>query len=99
MCTPVTRIVARGFMQEQGRDYFEFWAGVANAASVRILLALMVIFALKSRQIDIAQAFLNALLGEHEEVYLRPPPPITLPPGHVWQLLKALYGLVQAPRA
>jgi hypothetical protein len=28
-----------------------------------------------------------------------PPPPFELPPGHVWLLLKSLYGLVQAPRA
>jgi hypothetical protein len=59
----------------------------------------MSLFGLISRQIDIVTAFLNAELGAHEEVYVRPPPPVILPSGHVWKLLKALYGLVQAPNA
>lgn len=94
-----TRIVVQGHLQQPGLDYDETWAGVANATSVRILFALMAILALKARQVDIATAFLNALLGKDEELYVRPPPPVQLPPGHVWKLIKALYGLVQAPRA
>lgn len=69
------RVVVRGF-QEQGRDCDESWAGVANAASVRVLLAPMSLFALKTRQVDIATAFLNAYLYPKEEVYIRPPSPI-----------------------
>ncbi|KAJ9567001.1 hypothetical protein OSB04_002967 [Centaurea solstitialis] len=44
--------------------------------------------------IEKALAELNA-----EEVYMTPPPGVSLPPGHVYRLCKALYGLKQAPRA
>ncbi|KAJ9561827.1 hypothetical protein OSB04_006987 [Centaurea solstitialis] len=36
---------------------------------------------------------------ESEEVYMTPPPGVSLPPGHVCRLRKALYERKQAPRA
>lgn len=48
-------------------------------------------------QVDIITAFLNTDL--EEEVCARPPLPVRLPKGQVWKLRRALYGLVQAPRA
>lgn len=91
------RCVARGFLQKKGSDYGESWAGTANATAIRILLALATMFGWKRYQVDIVTAFLYALL--QEEVYAKPPLPIKLPAGHVWRLKRALYGLVQSPRA
>jgi hypothetical protein len=70
---------------------------VANAISVKILLAIMVLLKLQARQVDVATAFLNAVLVEHEEVYVRLTSRVSLPRGYVKKLIKALYSLVQAP--
>jgi len=91
------RCVARGFMQKKGLDYVESWAGTANSTAIRVLIALAVIHGWLRFHVDIMTAFLYALL--EEELYAQPPFPIQLPPGHVWKLKRALYGLVQSPRA
>jgi hypothetical protein len=91
------RCVARGFLQKKGQDYEESWAGTANSTAIRVLIALAIAYGWSRHQVDIMTAFLHALL--HEETYARPPPPIQLPKGFVWKLKRALYGLVQSPRA
>jgi hypothetical protein len=50
---------------------------------------------------DVKSAYLYGKLDEHEQIYMNPPPGITLPgikPGQVLLLLLALYGLKQAGR-
>jgi hypothetical protein len=91
------RIVARGFLQKKGVDFNESWSPTVRSESVRTLLAICTLLNWFRTQIDIPTAYLNATL--HEELYVRPPPPIELPPGQVWKLNKALYGLVQSARA
>lgn len=46
---------------------------------------------------DVKNAFLHGDL--HEEVYMHPPPSVTVPPGHAYRLHRALYVLKQATRA
>ncbi|KAJ9551549.1 LOW QUALITY PROTEIN: hypothetical protein OSB04_015594 [Centaurea solstitialis] len=91
------RLVAKGFNQEHGIDYEETFAPVARVTSVRSLLAIAATKRWPFFQMDVKNAFLNGDLSE--EVYMTPPPGVSLTSGHVCRLRKALYGLKQAPRA
>ncbi|KAJ9547397.1 hypothetical protein OSB04_019940 [Centaurea solstitialis] len=91
------RLVAKGFNQEYGIDYEETFALVARVTSVCSLLAIAATKHWPLFQMDVKNAFLNGKLSE--EVYMTPPPGVSLPPGHVCRLCKALYGLKQAPQA
>jgi hypothetical protein len=92
------RLVARGFVQQEGVDYEDAFAPVARMESVRMLLALAAQEGWVVHHMDVKSAFLNGDL--HEEVYVSHPGFEV--PGEekkVYRLHKALYGLRQAPRA
>jgi len=93
------RLVARGFVQQEGIDFEDAFAPVARMESVRVLLALAVQEGWKVHHMDVKSAFLNGDLKE--EVYVRQPPGFAVAgeEGKVYRLRKALYGLRQAPRA
>lgn len=91
------RLVTRGFQQAEGVDYDEIFAAVVKRAAFRALFAIAAKRKLKIHQMDVKTAFLNGNL-EHK-VYIKPPPGMKLPKGCVLELLKALYGLNQSPRA
>ncbi|CAI7883393.1 unnamed protein product [Closterium sp. NIES-53] len=61
------RWVVRGFDQEHGRDFTETFASVSRHTSLRILLAVVAMKKKKLRQIDVANAFLYALVDA--EIY------------------------------
>lgn len=65
------RIVAKGYSQEYGRDYYETYAPVARLNSVRTVIALAAQENMDIRQYDITTAYLNGILDE--EVYMEPP--------------------------
>lgn len=92
-----SRLVARGFQQEEGIDYEETYASVVKPASTRILLALAAILSWRIHQGDVKTAFLNSNLDK--PVYMRPPKDIKLPHGYCLMVIRALYGLRQSPRA
>ncbi|KFZ24291.1 hypothetical protein V502_01231 [Pseudogymnoascus sp. VKM F-4520 (FW-2644)] len=92
-----SRLVARGFQQEEGIDYEETFASVVKPASTRILLALAAILSWPIHQGDVKTAFLNSNLDK--PVYMRPPKDIKLPHGFCLMVIRALYGLKQSPRA
>jgi hypothetical protein len=93
------RLVARGFVQQEGIDYDDAFAPVARIESIRMLLALAAQEGWRVHHMDVKSAFLNGDLKE--EVYVRQPPGFIIAgkEGKVLRLRKALYGLRQAPRA
>ena len=88
-------LVAKGFTQEYGIDYEETFAPVARISSVRALLAVAAARKWGLFQIDVKNAFLNGNLSE--EVYMQPPPGLSVESNKVCHLRRALYGLKQAP--
>lgn len=93
------RLVAKGYVQRKGVDYNEVFALVARLETIRLLLALSAKEGWKVHHLDIKLAFLNGELLE--EVYVTQPEGYEKKgqEGKVYRLLKALYGLRQAPRA
>jgi hypothetical protein len=85
------RLVARGFQQEEGRDYDETFAAVVKAASYRILFTLTAILGWGTHQVDAKTAFLNGIL--EKPLYMRLPQGMKLSSGLVLLVLRALYGL------
>ena len=93
------RIVAKGYVQKQGRDFDENFAPVTRLETVRILLALAAKYGWEVHHLDVKSAFLNGEIAE--EVYVvQPEGFVKKGQEHlVYKLIKALYGLRQAPRA
>uniref|UniRef100_A0A2N9HCN4 CCHC-type domain-containing protein n=1 Tax=Fagus sylvatica TaxID=28930 RepID=A0A2N9HCN4_FAGSY len=71
------RLVAKGFRQREGIDYFDTYAPVARITSIRVLIALASIYKLVVHQMDVKTAFLNGDLDE--EVYMDQPEGFVLP--------------------
>jgi hypothetical protein len=91
------RLVAQGFSQIPGVDYFDTFAPVARLASIRAVLAFAAPEDLETAQIDIKGAYLNGELTDDEHIYMRQPPGYA--EGHlVCKLKKTLYGLKQSGR-
>ncbi|XP_071928092.1 uncharacterized protein [Coffea arabica] len=92
------KLVAIGFRQKEGIDYFNTYALVARITSIRVLLALVSMFDLCVHQMDVKTAFLNGDLNE--EVYMDQPEGFVLLGNEkkVSKLIRSLYGLKQAPK-
>ena len=93
------RLVARGFSQAYGIDYFETYAPVAKLTTYRVIFALAALEQWEIHGMDVITAYLLGLLDE--EIYM------VLPEGFartgmkrnlVCRLLRSLYGLKQAAR-
>ncbi|GJX66561.1 putative ribonuclease H-like domain-containing protein [Tanacetum coccineum] len=93
------RLVAQGFRQEEGIDYDEVFAPVARIEAIRLFLAFASYMGFTVYQMDVKSAFLYGTI--EEEVYVHQPLGF-VDPAHlnkVYKVIKALYGLHQAPRA
>ncbi|GKE88455.1 putative ribonuclease H-like domain-containing protein [Tanacetum coccineum] len=91
--------MAQGYTQEEGIDYDEVFAPVARIEAIRLFLAFASFIGFIVYQMDVKSAFLYGTIDE--EVYVSQPPGFVDPdhPKKVYKVVKALYGLHQAPRA
>ncbi|GJX83865.1 putative ribonuclease H-like domain-containing protein [Tanacetum coccineum] len=89
----------KGHTQEEGIDYDEVFAPVARIEAIRLFLAYASFMGFMVYQMDVKSAFLYGRI--EEEVYVCQPPGFEDPDylDKVYKVVKALYGLHQAPRA
>jgi hypothetical protein len=94
------RLVAQGYSQKPGIDYFDTYAPVAKLASIRTVLAVAAREDWEIQQMDIKSAYLNGEFEDGEVIYMRQPPlhPKLGSEHLVARLLKPIYGLKQAGR-
>nr|GFA01304.1 Gag-Pol polyprotein [Tanacetum cinerariifolium] len=87
-----SRLVVRGYRQEEGLDFEESFASVARMEAIRIFLAYAAHKSFTVFQMDVKTAFLHASLKE--DVYVCQPEGLIDAdhPSHVYKLKKALYG-------
>src|SRR6266700_216265 len=92
------RVVAKGFNQRPGQDYFETFASTMRQATVHIVLALAAIEDMELRSVDISYAFTNSDIDV--EIYMEQPEGFRQQGGkrYVCRLNKSLYGLKQSSR-
>lgn len=93
------RLVAKGYIQREGVDFEEVFAPVTRLETVRLLLAVAAKNGWEVHHMDVKSAFLNGDLKE--DVYVSQPEGFVKKNQEhmVYKLVKALYGLRQAPRA
>ncbi|GKC01735.1 retrovirus-related pol polyprotein from transposon TNT 1-94 [Tanacetum coccineum] len=94
-----SRLMAKGYKQEEGINFEESFAPVARLEAVRMFVAYaahknFIIF-----QMDVKISFLNGPMKE--EAYVSQPGSFVDPdfPNYVYKLKKSLYGLKQDPKA
>nr|GEY97372.1 putative ribonuclease H-like domain-containing protein [Tanacetum cinerariifolium] len=93
------RLVAQGHRQEECIDYDKVFAPIARIEAIRLFLAFASYMGFLVYQMDVKSAFLYGKI--EEEVYVTQPKGFVDPhhPTKVYKVVKALYGLHQAPRA
>nr|GEY47142.1 retrovirus-related Pol polyprotein from transposon TNT 1-94 [Tanacetum cinerariifolium] len=92
------RLVYQGHRQEEKIDYDEVFTPMASIEAIKIFLAFASYMGFIVYQMDKKSAFLYGKI--YKEVYVSQPPGFIDPkfPKKVYKVVKALYGLHQAPR-
>jgi hypothetical protein len=92
------RLVAKGYNQKEGEDFFDAYLPIARLTTIRVLLSLTTSYIFLIHLMDVKTTFLNGEL--EEEIYMDQPDGFAVKgqEGMVCKLLKSLYGLKQAPK-
>ena len=91
-------MVAKGYRQKHGLDFFDTYSPVTRITSIRLLIAIAALHNMEIHQMDVKTAFLNGDLDE--EIYMEQPKGFVAKGQEhkVCKLVKSLYGLKQAPK-
>jgi len=93
------RLVACGFTQVQGVDYFEMFSPTAKLSSLRTILSIATYLNWDIKVFDYSTAFLNGEFSPEEEIYMEQAPHYTNGnPKDIIQLRCIIYGLKQSSR-
>ena len=87
------RLVAKGYSQVEGVDYFDYFSLTASTTSNRLVAAMACKLDWDLRHLDIDQVFIQSELDT--EIFLILPPGCGRLSGKVVRLNKSLYGLRQ----
>ena len=93
-----TRLVAQGFGQKAGINFFDTYSPEAHITTIRVLLTLASIYKLIVYQMDVKTVFLYRDL--EEEIYMQQPEDFSVSNQEhkVCRLVRSFYGLKQAPK-
>jgi hypothetical protein len=93
-----TMLVAKGYTQKEGEDFFDTYSLVARLTTIHVFLSLATSHGLLVHQMDIKTALLNGEL--EEKIYMTQPDEFIVKgqEDKVCKLIKSLYGLKQAPK-
>ena len=73
------RLIAQGFLQVPGVDYFDTFTPVGRLSSIRVVLAIAPVRDYSTGQIDIKGAYLNITLTSLEVILMKQPPGYSIP--------------------
>jgi hypothetical protein len=65
------RLIANGYTQKEGEDFFDTYSPMARLTTIRVLLFLAASYGLLVHQMDVNTSFLNGEL--EEEIYMDQP--------------------------
>ncbi|KAK4400592.1 Retrovirus-related Pol polyprotein from transposon TNT 1-94 [Sesamum angolense] len=71
------RMVAKGFKQKEGLDFFDTYSPVTRITSIQVLIAIAALYDLEIHQMDVKTAFLSGELDE--EIYMEQPEGFAVP--------------------
>jgi hypothetical protein len=93
-----TRLMAKGYTQKEGEDFFDTYSPVARTTTIRVMLSLAASYGHLVHQMDVKTAFLNGELDE--KIYMDQSNGFEVKGEErkVCKLLKYLHGMKQAPK-
>ncbi|KAH9113192.1 hypothetical protein AeMF1_012581 [Aphanomyces euteiches] len=91
------RLVANGYLQREGIDFFQTYSPVVKFTTLRTVVAFAAVRKYSLVQPDAVDAYLQSYLPENERVRMIQPPghPVG-PPHHELEMVRAIFGLKQS---